>query len=331
MDFRDAFDLCVYELDNTARHSFIWPYLLQYSGVVLLRSSTLHGSRATALARQQRLGDYIAEFTFSEGRAPRLRFARPMHGGWPLLRAPLLASRVAVVSHRHLAESLQDECPAARIRFAPAAVERTGTPARLGGPVVFGALTGDRTDAFTRAFARAGNGGAAAQLLLECSPARTLEACHVVFAPRWPSVGAPQTAALAGMAAGKVVIVLETSATAEWPCLNPQTWQPWGLTRDTPVAVSVDPRDEEHSLALAIRRLTKDDALRAQLGTAARDWWQMHATPACAAAAWHRILAEAASLNPPDRPPDWPPHLTPDAAASARAILGEMGLVGDGL
>jgi hypothetical protein len=74
------------------------------------------------------------------------------------------------------------------------------------------------------------------------------------------------------MAARKPVIVLETTTTAEWPALDPQTWRPRGFSSDPPIVVSLDPRDEEHSLVLAIQRLSTDAALRWRLGDAAHAW-----------------------------------------------------------
>ncbi len=41
------FDLCVYELDDTPAHQYIWPYLLHYPGVLALRTSRLHDGRAS--------------------------------------------------------------------------------------------------------------------------------------------------------------------------------------------------------------------------------------------------------------------------------------------
>jgi len=70
------------------------------------------------------------------------------------------------------------------------------------------------------------------------------------------------------------VIVLETSHTADWPAIDPQTWGPRGVGRDEPIVVSLDPRDEEHSLVLAIQRLSSDANLRAQLVAAADRWQQ---------------------------------------------------------
>src|SRR4051812_27230508 len=47
--FRTPYDLCVYELADTAAHQFVWPYLLRYPGVVVLRATTLAGARAAGL------------------------------------------------------------------------------------------------------------------------------------------------------------------------------------------------------------------------------------------------------------------------------------------
>lgn len=98
---------------------------------------------------------------------------------------------------------------------------------------------------------------------------------------------------------------------------------------DPPVAVTVDPRDEEHSLMLAIRKLSADAMLRDQLGRAAREWWEAHATPAQAASAWTTILREATSLAPPPRPDDWPTQFLLDGTELARDIRTEFGLTSD--
>jgi hypothetical protein len=132
---------------------------------------------------------------------------------------------------------------------------------------------------------------------------------------------------LAALAAGKAVVTMEMEATAEWPAIDPQTWRPRGLSvKDAPIAVTIDPRDEEHSLMLAVRRLSSDSELREQLGLAGHAWWQKNATPAHAAAAWMQILQEAATLEPPRRPDDWPTQFGADGTELARAILGEFGL-----
>ena len=54
---RRAYDLHVYELDDTPGHQFIWPYVFHYPGLTLLRSLTLQASRTSALVRDGRAGD----------------------------------------------------------------------------------------------------------------------------------------------------------------------------------------------------------------------------------------------------------------------------------
>jgi hypothetical protein len=144
----------------------------------------------------------------------------------------------------------------------------------------------------------------------------------IVVALEWPPSGDAPTRALGGMAAGKPVIVFETAETADWPALNPQTWQPRGMT--PPIVVSIDPRDEEHSLKLAMRRLSSDAALREQLGTAAREWWMRNATLERAVEAWTGIIAEARARPARPRSDMWQPPL--DGSEKARDILSAFGV-----
>ena len=103
------------------------------------------------------------------------------------------------------------------------------------------------------------------------------EADVIVSLP-WPATGENRAPALAAMAARKPVIVLETTSTAEWPALDPQTWRPRGFSADAPIVISLDPRDEEHSLVLAIQRLSSDAVLRSQLADAAYAWRERQPT-----------------------------------------------------
>lgn len=324
-------DLCVYELDNTRAHQFAWSYLLHYPGVVFLKNRTLHDSRAAALDLDARIDDYHAELRFSDGVAPPMAWKGQHHtarGNWPMLRVPLLASRSVVVSHASVAQSLQDTYPEARVRYAPGSTPnfQLPTPKENTG-CRFGVLGNTSLAAIERAVHRARDAGAAVELITGESSGRVLAECDVVIALTWPAVDAPLTTALAGMAAGKPVVTYDLETTADWPALDPQTWRPRGFARaEAPIAITIDLRDEEHSLMLAMRRLASDTPLREQLGRAAHAWWQAHATPALAAAAWNHILEESASLAPPAKPRDWPAHLNADRTELARAILGEFGL-----
>jgi hypothetical protein len=333
--FRAPYELCVFELDNSASHAFIWPYLLHYGGVLLLLSPTLHDARARALTEAGRRDDYTAEFLFGEGHAPpRVRTAPWMRpGSWPMLRAPMAAARVTVVPYRSLADVLREQYPETRIVYAPLGVrpgEAMGPrPAPAGTAVTFAVLAGDRVNVARLALARAHEAGANAALRVEASADRLLHEADVILALSWPPHGEGQQLARAAMAAGTPLVTLETILTADWPALDPQTWQPRGMLTHAPGAVTVDLRDEEHSLALAIRRLSADAALRSQLGDAARAWSRAHESVDAAVGAWQRLLQEAVRLDPPPRPADWPPHLAADGTEYARAMLAEFGVTVD--
>jgi hypothetical protein len=334
-EFRVPYDVCVFELDNTPAHRFVWPYLLGYSGVLLLHARTLHNSRAHALFHGGRLEHYVAEFTFDAGHPPYLAHGTDYlrSDDWPMLRVPILASRVTVATHPGVAQALQDEYPPARVRCAPVPVQ-AGQPRRENQrptlssgaeEVVFGMLPNDRVDVVRRAFARAQDGSRPATLSVDSGEA-VMQRADVILTLHWPGFGKPQTLALAAMGSGKPVIVLETEASADWPMLDPQTWRARGAYSTSAVGVSIDLRDEEHSLAVAIRRLASDETSRSRLGEAGRAWWQDHASVDAAVKAWRQVLGEAASLDRPSPQANWPAHLIVDGLERARKILGEFGV-----
>jgi hypothetical protein len=315
----DGVDLRVYELADTPAHQYIWPHLLERPGLLLLRDDSLQASRADALWRAGRTADYIDEFTFDHGTPPppvRDGATGFVVGGWPMLRAPLAASRLTVVRDGRFAANLREEHPGQLVRVAPIGVrdpglatERPDGPPRVGLIDARGAAVRDRLVAAVRQAgldARAGGPDDAVRLIGETDIAVVVE---------WPARAEPPVAALTAMAAARPTIVLETGATAGWPAFDPQSWAPRDrVPRGQPVVISVDVRDEEPSLVLALRRLAADAALREGLGTAARAWWQEHATVEAASVAWNALLDEAAGLSDPARPGRWPAHLPPARA-----------------
>jgi glycosyltransferase involved in cell wall biosynthesis len=190
-----------------------------------------------------------------------------------------------------------------------------------------GALDSSRSALIQRAVRRARDAGASLELIADSADS-VLENADILVATTWPPAD-EMTTALAGMATGQVVIVLETESTAGWPALDPQTWQPRGWNGQPPIVVSIDPRDEEHSLAIALRRLASDPELRRSLGSAARAWSRQHSSLEHAVHAWRSILAEAVTVTPPPRPPDWPRHLTADGTERVREVLAEFGTTVD--
>jgi hypothetical protein len=176
-----------------------------------------------------------------------------------------------------------------------------------------------RREVAERALARARAAGARADLIAAAARGEILRDADVVLALEWPSFTDAEPLALAGMAAGQAVVVFETEATADWPALDPQTWRPRGPTSEPPIAVSIDPRDEEHSLMLVMQRLAADAALRVRLGAAAHAWWRTHASVPESVARWRRVLEEAATVPAPV-------HAAADGTGRAREILDEIGV-----
>jgi hypothetical protein len=314
---RRPFDLCVYELADTPAHDFVWAYLFHYPGVLHLRSPSLGRSRTAALVRRRQIADQAAELAFS---------------GADMVRAPAAASRLVVVSDEYLAAALGERYPEARVRTAPvASIDGPPGPAALDPrpelPLRVGVADGPATEAIERALARARAAGTRIEQV-PAGPAPEVAArSDAVISIPWPPLAELPSGALTALSAGRAVVVLETEATAGLPALDPQTWQPRDLDpAGPPVVVSLDPRDAEHSLVLALRRLASDGALRRSLGAAAAAWWREHAAPEAAVGRWEAILDEAAALPAPERPPSWPPHLSTDGTERAREILAQLGI-----
>jgi glycosyltransferase involved in cell wall biosynthesis len=165
-----------------------------------------------------------------------------------------------------------------------------------------------------------------------------LAACDVCLCLRWPSSRETSASWLRCLAAGKPTIVNDLADLVDIPTLDPRTWtvldaredaaaanQPRQL--DEAVAVSIDILDEDHSLELAMRRLATDEALRGQLGRAARARWQAHHTLDRMTADYDRVLTLAAGRPAPDaRALGLPAHLLEDHSAHARELAATIGV-----
>ncbi|MGE0394027.1 MAG: hypothetical protein AB7P67_10730, partial [Vicinamibacterales bacterium] len=143
----------------------------------------------------------------------------------------------------------------------------------------------------------------------------------------WPPSGTLAGDVLAAQALGIPAIVMESSDTASLPALDAQTWQPRdrGPAAPRPVAVSLDPRDQEHSLMLALRQLATDEPARRALGEAAAERWARLHEPSVAVRTFVPILEAAGRAPASALPADWPAHFRADASATARRILDEFG------
>jgi len=159
-----------------------------------------------------------------------------------------------------------------------------------------------------------------------------LGAADIVSCLRWPSARETSASWLRAIAAGRATIVTDLAQQADVPTLDPRSWTILdaapGQTARPAVAVSIDVVDEDHSLTLALKRLTTDRALRQRLGTAAEGYWRANHTVSHMVADYEALLAglkhqgHNAGLKPRLHLPD---HLCPDGLEHTRALLAQFG------
>ncbi|MDO8795911.1 MAG: hypothetical protein Q7J25_14960 [Vicinamibacterales bacterium] len=313
---RGLIDLPVYELDGAESGAFMWPYMARYPGVALVLARHYAAGHATALVRQRRRDDGDAEDRFSRSH------------DWRSLAIPLTCSRVVALP----GGGMTVNPPPHLVRFAPAMPRPAINRAGHDGPVRIGLITPDERsrDLVEHAAARVRDAGLAIDILM-AGRQEVLAGADILMSMPWPPTGRIGEDVLAAMALGIPSIVVETVDVAGWPSLNPQSWQPReeGPGVPPPVGISIDARDEEHSLLLTLRRLAADTPLRERLATAARERWAALHEPDAAARGFDRILDLARNQAPPPHPPDWPAHFTADASGTARRILDEFSLQTD--
>jgi hypothetical protein len=329
------YDVCVFEPRNHPPSDFVWAYLLQYPGLLILQDPTLHDSRARALERQGRRDDYAAEFAFNQHRHPPVDLGALAQGSWPMLRVALSASKATVVFDEDVAFDVRRDYPLAAVQTMPLCVPGStdgppfSTSIRQQGPCHV-AVAGPLSSSIAHALRRAGDLGAIVTVVQTDHINPLASSVNVVLALDSLATYASGAAAIAGMAAGCAVVVLERGSTAAWPAWDPHTWRPRDpVATAAPIVVSIDSRDEEHSLVLALRELATNVVRRQQLGDAAHAWWRTHATPERNVSAWMSLLESVAAAPAPTVPADWPPHLDVDGTAQARAVADELGVVLD--
>ena len=133
---RAAYDLVVYQLGNAPWHDFMWGYLFQYPGLVVLHDAMLHHARAAQLLRARRVDDYRAEFAWNHPEAPPAAAELAVEGlggpalyFWPMTRTVIDSARAVAVHNDFVAGELRVRHPHARIETI-----RLGTAARQPSP-----------------------------------------------------------------------------------------------------------------------------------------------------------------------------------------------------
>jgi glycosyltransferase involved in cell wall biosynthesis len=121
---RGQYDLTVYQLGNSHLHEFVWPYLFQYPGLVLLHDARLHHARGRALLRRHQVEQYRQEFAWNHPEvSPDLAelavrgFEGPYYYQWPMTRAVVAASKAVGCHSRGATDELRARWPSARVEY----------------------------------------------------------------------------------------------------------------------------------------------------------------------------------------------------------------------
>ena len=137
------------------------------------------------------------------------------------------------------------------------------------------------------------------------------------------------------LSAGRPTVVTDFSDRVDVPSLDPRDWHvrqalpesPGNCASDDSACVSVDIVDEEHSLRLAMQRLTRDAALRDQIGQGGRRLWDSRFRLERLADDFERTIARALEVSTSDvRREGLPAHLLADGTEQVKAILEPFGV-----
>ena len=151
-----------------------------------------------------------------------------------------------------------------------------------------------------------------------------IAACDATLNLRWPTAGEISGPWLRCLALGLPTVIVDLAHLADVPSLDPRTWQTHGGQSAAPVCIAVDILDEDHSLALAMRRLAAQPAFRERLGHAAADYWRREHTVERMVDDYRGLIARA--LAAPTPAAALPPHLRDDGGGVLAGISRQFGL-----
>ena len=366
---RRPYDLAVYQLANAASHAYMMGYVVRYPGLAVLHDTVLHHARRGRGGQEPSPGGYRAELRHErpelrDGVGGIAGLPVPhLLAAWPLLRPILETARRAAVHDGGVADELRRRHPGCRIDVLRLGVARPDEEDRPGppGPIVFAAvahtarvggigrtlralrrvrretpaalrISGAVEDAVRLAAEVRAAGVEAGAVTLpaggEASSPESLAGADVCVALQ-DRPGEVTDSWLRCLAAARPTIVSARARLADVPLLDPRSWRNLHGGSDQGVAVGIDPRHEEETLWLAMRRLAVDGDLRRTLGARARSWWEARSGRQAETVDDYRRVLHDAAREPAAEAGSLPAHMRSDGMELARRIADECGLAGD--
>jgi glycosyltransferase involved in cell wall biosynthesis len=138
MQRRNPYDLTVFQMGNASCHDYMWAYLFNYPGLLVLHDAQLHQARALFLTRwRARRDDYLAEFEANHPDAPAdigylvlAGMGESLYQHWPLVRLALESARLTVVHNPRLRDDLAARYHAATIDAIEMGIAEQGSGIR---------------------------------------------------------------------------------------------------------------------------------------------------------------------------------------------------------
>lgn len=157
-----------------------------------------------------------------------------------------------------------------------------------------------------------------------------LAASDICACMRWPSNGETSASWWRAMAAGRATIITDLVHQPELPVVDPRGWRACGPAGEAPIAVAIPILDEHRTLVDALDVLARSATTRAEIGTAARRYWEARHTLGAMADAYAALLPNAAARPAPVV--ELPAHLVVEGDEHLTALLAPFGVdVPDGV
>lgn len=128
---RDQYDLAIYQVGNSAQHTFLWPYLFRWPGLVVLHDTRLHHARGHARLTDGDAAAYRREFAYCHPDvSPDVAelgvagFDGAYYYLWPMTAAVARASRLTAVHTRGGAAELQAALPDLAVEYVALSLGR---------------------------------------------------------------------------------------------------------------------------------------------------------------------------------------------------------------